>query len=74
MVDRHLDSGFGRDGISGMLSADRVLRARDLAAGGSQPRVRTEPPPAPGTEDEWVLAGLVARASGRRRTAPPPGL
>ncbi|MCW2810668.1 MAG: hypothetical protein JWP61_1126 [Friedmanniella sp.] len=49
---------FGRDGVSGLVSADRAMRARDVSR--------------PGPEDEamaeQVVAGLLARIDGRRGT------
>ena len=51
---------FGRDGISGMVTLDRALRARDVSR--------------PGAEDEKlaldVLADLLARVDGRRSRTP----
>ena len=50
---------FGRDGVSGLVSLDRALRARDVSR--------------PDAEDEQlahtVLADLLARADGRRPTS-----
>ena len=47
---------FGRDGVSGLVTLDRALRARDVSR--------------PGAEDEElaleVLADLMARVDGRR--------
>ncbi len=47
---------FGRDGVSGLVTLDRALRARDASR--------------PGAEDEQlaleVLASLLARVDGRR--------
>ena len=47
---------FGRDGVSGLVTLDRALRARDVSR--------------PGVEDEKlaldVLADLLARVDGRR--------
>jgi hypothetical protein len=47
---------FGRDGVSGLLTRDRAMRARDVSR--------------PDDEDEKmaldVLAGLLARVDGRR--------
>lgn len=47
---------FGRDGVSGLLSGDRALRAREVSR--------------PGPDDEAaaraVLGGLLARVEGRR--------
>ena len=47
---------FGRDGVSGLVTPDRALRARDVSQ--------------PDTEDEefaaLVLADLLARVDGRR--------
>ncbi len=52
---------FGRDGVSGLVTLDRALRARDVSR--------------PGAEDERmaleVLADLLARVDGRRATPPP---
>lgn len=51
---------FGRDGVSGLVTLDRALRARDVSR--------------PGVEDElWaseVLADLLARVDGRRASPP----
>lgn len=62
MADKHLDPGFGRDGISGLVTPDRALRAREVAR--------------PGPDDlaaaRAALPALLARASGRRRPAPEP--
>jgi hypothetical protein len=48
---------FGRDGVSGLLSLDRAMRARDVSR--------------PDTEDERIAAEvideLLARVDGRRR-------
>jgi hypothetical protein len=48
---------FGRDGVSGLVSVDRAMRARDV----SRPR------PADVREAEKVVGDLLARAEGRRR-------
>ena len=49
---------FGRDGVSGLVTLDRALRARDVSR--------------PGSDDEQmasdVLAELLARVDGRRPT------
>jgi len=69
VADKHLDPGFGRDGISGLLSPDRALRAREV----SRPRrpVVPAPPGTPATPDDGAaVRDLIARASGRR---PRPG-
>jgi hypothetical protein len=51
---------FGRDGVSGLVTLDRALRARDVSR--------------PGAEDERlaldVLADLLARVDGRRSRTP----
>jgi len=65
MADKHLDPGFGRDGISGLLSPDRVLRAREV----SRPRRPDAGPTtaaAPTPDDGAAVRDLIARASGRR--------
>jgi hypothetical protein len=49
------DRDFGRDGVSGLVTADRALRARDV----SRPRR---------ADQEWaaqVVDDLIARAEGR---------
>lgn len=50
---------FGRDGVSGLVTLDRALRARDVSR--------------PDADDERdaleALAGLLARVDGRRTTA-----
>jgi hypothetical protein len=52
---------FGRDGVSGLVTLDRALRARDVSR--------------PGVEDEElaleVLADLLARVDGRRPSRTP---
>ena len=52
---------FGRDGVSGLVTLDRALRARDVSR--------------PGAEDEAVahevLADLMARVDGRRTSRTP---
>ena len=47
---------FGRDGVSGLVSPGRAMRARDV----SRPRASEE------RAAERVLAGLLARIDGRR--------
>ena len=47
---------FGRDGVSGLVTVDRALRARDV----SRPTVEDE------RLAEQVVADLLARADGRR--------
>lgn len=51
-----LPRDFGRDGVSGLVTIDRALRARDVSR--------------PGEDEERlaheVLASLLARAEGRR--------
>lgn len=49
---------FGRDGISGLVDTDRALRAREVSRPTEEDRRRAEE----------VLAFLVARAQGRRRS------
>jgi hypothetical protein len=48
---------FGRDGVSGLVSVDRAMRARDV----SRPR------PADVRNAEQVVAELLSRLEGRRR-------
>ncbi len=48
---------FGRDGISGMVNADRAVRAREVS----------RPAPSDRQAAELVLDSLLRRASGRRR-------
>jgi hypothetical protein len=52
---------FGRDGVSGLVTLDRAMRARDVSR--------------PGPEDERmaakVLDSLLARVDGRRSSLPP---
>lgn len=52
---------FGRDGVSGLVSPGRAMRARDV----SRPRAADE------RAAEQVLASLLARIDGRRRSAGP---
>lgn len=70
MADKHLDSAGGRDGISGVLSPDRALRAREVEQRDAGAPVPPVPPADEGTvldaDDEFVIDALVARASGRR--------
>lgn len=47
---------FGRDGVSGLVTADRALRARDVS----------RPQPEDERLAEGVLAELMARVDGRR--------
>lgn len=49
---------FGRDGVSGLVTVDRGMRARDV----SRPSVQDE------ELAEEVVAELLARVDGRRRT------
>ena len=48
---------FGRDGISGLVSADRALRAREVSRPSSEEYA----------EAERTADGLLARLEGRRR-------
>lgn len=48
---------FGRDGISGLVTGDRAVRAREVS----------RPGPADELAAARVLDGLLARAQGRRR-------
>lgn len=48
---------FGRDGISGLVNADRAVRAREVSRPGEQDRLQAE----------LVLDSLLRRVSGRRR-------
>lgn len=57
MVDKHTDGGFGRDGISGMVSRDRAMRAREVA----------KPSPEIMAAVETALPRLLARLSGGPR-------
>jgi len=50
---------FGRDGVSGLVSADRALRARDVS----------RPSEADEEAAELVLADLLARVDGKRPPA-----
>lgn len=54
MADRQ---GFGRDGISGLVTADRALRARDVS----------RPTPADTTAAQDAVAAILARANGLPR-------
>ncbi len=56
MVDRHLDPSFGRDGLSGLVSPARAVRARDVS----------RPGPADRDAAEEALPRLLARIAGRR--------
>ena len=47
---------FGRDGVSGMVSRDRAIRAREVS----------QPTQAAKAHAEQVLQRLLARAQGRR--------
>ncbi len=51
---------FGRDGVSGLVTLDRALRARDVSV----------PTPEDDLLAESVLAELLARAEGRRPRRP----
>lgn len=64
--DKSIDRGgadiprdFGRDGVSGLVSVDRAMRARDVS----------RPSDADHKAAELVLADLLARVDGRRYTA-----
>ncbi|GAA1392668.1 hypothetical protein [Luteococcus peritonei] len=48
---------FGRDGISGLVDADRAVRAREVSRPREQDRVQAS----------LVLDSLLRRATGRRR-------
>lgn len=77
VVDKHLDSGFGRDGISGMVSADRAIRAREVSRPDAAPSApdTTDTPDAPDATADPHHRSLTDRASGRisRRSARPSG-
>lgn len=49
--------GFGRDGITGLVTADRAMRARDVS--------RPTPADAAATED--AVAAVLARLAGQPR-------
>ncbi|WP_152364338.1 hypothetical protein [Microlunatus speluncae] len=51
---------FGRDGVSGLVTLDRAMRARDVSL----------PTPEDDRLAESVLAELLARAEGRRPRRP----
>jgi hypothetical protein len=51
---------FGRDGVSGLVTLDRAMRARDVSL----------PTPEDDRLAETVLAELLARAEGRRPRRP----
>lgn len=53
---------FGRDGVSGLVGADRAMRARDV----SRPDADDE------RAAEEILAELLARVDGRRPPGPRP--
>jgi hypothetical protein len=57
MADRHPDQGFGRDGISGLVTPDRATRAREVS----------RPTPQDLAAAEVALPHLLARLAGRRR-------
>lgn len=57
MADRHPEQGFGRDGISGLVTSDRAIRAREV----SRPTARDR------ADAEAALPHLLARLDGRRR-------
>lgn len=63
MVDRHLDPGFGRDGISGLVSPQRATRARDVSRPDADDRAAAEA----------ALPKLLGRATGRRFHPPTSG-
>lgn len=48
---------FGRDGVSGLVSVARAMRARDVS----------RPTPADEVAAERVVGAMLARAEGRRR-------
>jgi hypothetical protein len=57
--ERHTepDRGFGRDGISGLVDANRALRARDVSRPGAEER----------EAEEQVVAAALARLERPRR-------
>jgi len=61
VVDRHLDPGFGRDGLSGLVNPSRAVRARDVSRPGPEDRAAAEA----------ALPRLLARAAGRRAESSP---
>lgn len=61
MADKHLEPSFGRDGVSGMLDADRALRAREISP------QRRRPTPTVWPSEDDTIAELIDRAAGRRR-------
>lgn len=67
MVDRQLEPGFGRDGISGMVTPVRALRLAGVRRPAEVEPIRPDNP----LDTARALAYVVARASGRRLRQPP---
>lgn len=55
-TERTASREFGRDGISGMVTRDRAIRAREVS----------RPSPAQRAAAEEAVGRLIARAQGRR--------